>query len=212
MRIQAPVRLLSLAIAGAAALSLAAVASAHAVDSRPGPIEETHATKDLSAFEGTYWYVPAKYLPAYLHQGDGKPVVRIPDQTLWHFTDSADGYLLGCSYRSIDGGATWSPSSIVGSIAPDNSVQLGFYGQILTVGSGTLVGTGGHQQFLMQVSTGPSAGGVTHWAYMAKAKANSRQWNSLPGTNGRSIPSVDTGCASAPPPSTSEPSQPPTGG
>ncbi len=202
MRPAASTRSLLIAIACAAGLMLGAVGSAQAAEPGPGPSSGIQPTKNLTAFVGTYWYVPAKYLPAYLHQADGKPVVRIPDQTLWHFTDSADGYLLGCSYRSIDGGSTWSPSSIVGSITPNNSVQLGFYGAILTVGSGTLVGTGNLQQFLMQVSTGPSAGGVTHWAYMVKAKPNSRQWNSLPGTNGDSIPSVDTGCPSAAAPAT----------
>lgn len=197
MRPAPSARSLLVAIVCAAGLVLGTVASAQAAPMEPGPISGIQPTKDLSAFVGTYWYVPAKYLPAYLHQADGKPVVRIPDQTVWHFTEAADGYLLGCSYRSIDGGSTWSPSAIVGSIAPNNSVQLGFYGTILTVGSGTLVGTGNHQQFLMQVSTGPSSGGVTHWAYMVKARPNSRQWNSLPGTNGDSIPSVDTGCPSA---------------
>jgi hypothetical protein len=187
-------------LVGALAMGMAmgpvGLTSAHAAEPVPSDTTGIQATQNLTPFEGSYWYVPRAYLPAYLHQGDGKPVVRIPDQTLWHFTDSADGYLLGCSYRSIDGGASWSPSAIVGSIAPDNSVQFGFYGEILTVGSGSLVGSRGRQTFLMQVSTGPASGGVTHWAYMVRARPGSPQWTSLPGTNGDSIASVDTGCVS----------------
>lgn len=151
-------------------------------------------TKDLSGFRDTYWYVPKQYLLAYQNVPGPSPAVAVSDQTVWHFTKVNRGFLLGCSYRSIDGGGSWTTSSIIGSVAPNNQILFGFYADLVTVGSGTLVTTGGQSYFLMQVSTAPAINGLTHWAYMAKAKRNSRPWKSLPGTGGQSIPSVDSGC------------------
>jgi hypothetical protein len=179
--------LLTACLAAASLAAPPATASAGALPASAG------AVKDLSSFVDTYWYVPAEYLLSYVNVGGGQPAVAASDQTLWHFTKADRGYLLGCSYRSINGGP-WSPSAIVGSIAPNNAVSMGFYGQILTVGTGTLVRRGARTLFLMQVSTGPAVNGVTHWAYMAKARPGTPVWEDLPGTDGQSVPSVDTGC------------------
>jgi hypothetical protein len=185
-----PARATALLTACLAAIALTAQPAAAAGGSTP---TTGRSVKDLSPFVGTYWYVPAEYLLSYVNVGGGRPPVAASDQTLWHFTKADRGYLLGCSYRSINGGP-WSPSTIVGSIAPNNAVSMGFYGQILTVGTGTLVRHGARTLFLMQVSTGPAVNGVTHWAYMAKARPGTPVWDDLPGSGGQSVPSVDTGC------------------
>lgn len=176
-----------------ACLATAAMGAPAAAATEGAAPASAGAVKDLSSFVDTYWYVPAEYLLSYVNVGGGRPAVAASDQTLWHFTRADRGYLLGCSYRSINGGP-WSPSAIVGSIAPNNAVSLGFYGQLLTVGTGTLVRRGARTLFLMQVSTGPAVNGVTHWAYMAKARPGTPVWDDLPGTGGQSVPSVDTGC------------------
>ncbi len=181
-------------LAGVALAFGGSSSAASAVETAPASSPaRVQPAKDLSRFVGTYWYVPDKYLLAYVNVGGSKPAQAVTDQTLWHFTKADRGYLLGCSYRSIDGGE-WSASAIIGSVAPNNKVLFGFYGQILTLGTGTLVRDGGRSYFLMQASTGPATNGVTHWAYMAQVTASDAAWLSLPGTNGQSVPAVDTGC------------------
>lgn len=176
-----------------ATLTVGALLSQAAAPAWGAPPSERPTVQDLSSFVDTYWYVPGEYLLSYVNVGGGRPAVPASDQTLWNFTKADRGYLLGCSYRSINGGE-WSPSAIVGSIAPNNAVSMGFYGQILTVGTGTLIRRGARTLFLMQVSTGPTTNGVTHWAYMVRARPGTPAWDSLPGTGGQSVASVDTGC------------------
>ena len=190
--------------AGSAVLGLTLImaatvpASSGAAPTDPAPTAGTRsgtpATKSLSRYRDTYWYVPKKYLLAYKYESGPPATVRpATDQTVWHFTKARHGFLFGCSYQGIDQGP-WSPSKIIGSVTPDNRVLIGFYSSIDVAGSGTLVESGRRSYFLMQVSTGPRANGITHWAYMAEAKPGSRAWKRLPGTGGQSIPSVDTGC------------------
>ncbi len=184
-----------LSVAAACIAAIGAVSGiAHASSVGPASAAaRVQPAKDLDSFADTYWYVPERYLLAYVNAGAQKPAQAVTDQTVWHFTKADHGYLLGCSYRSIAGGA-WSTSAIIGSIAPNNDVSLGFYGKILTIGTGTLVRAVSRWMFLMQVSTGPATNGVTHWAYMMQVKPENPAWTSLPGTQGQSVPSVDTGC------------------
>lgn len=190
MRISKGLLLAAACFAAICAVSAPAQASSVAPTSAAARIQPS---KDLASFVGTYWYVPERYLLAYVNVGIGKPAQAVTDQTVWHFTKADNGYLLGCSYRSIASGA-WSSSAIIGSVAPNNDVSLGFYGKILTIGAGKLMRTEGQWTFLMQVSTGPATNGVTHWAYMMQVKPENPDWTSLPGTKGQSVPSVDTGC------------------
>jgi hypothetical protein len=156
----------------------------------------TLATKDLSAFVNTYWYVPKDYLLGYTYSSSTKPnITAVNDQTIWHFTSTNGGYLMGCSFASTNNGATWTPATIVGSVTANNSVSLGFYGGTLTVGSGQLTISSGQPAFLMQMSAGVGAGGLTHWAYMLPISSSDPAWYSLPGTNNVSVPTATaSGC------------------
>ena len=166
----------------------------------PSSLPGAMPTKDLSGFANTYWYVPTEYLTSYQYSDQPSPnVMEVPDQTVWHFTSADKGFLHGCSFRSLDLGKSWTPATIVGSIAPNNQVLIGFYGQLLETSPGTLVQSGKRTYFLMQVSTGPIEEGNTHWAYMAQVTPRDPAWTNLPGTSvpgtkGQGIPAVDTGC------------------
>ena len=161
----------------------------------PSSLPGAMPTKDLSGYANTYWYVPTQYLPSYQYSTKTSPkVMEVPDQTVWHFTSTDNGYLHGCSYRSVDLGKTWAPSTIEGSIAPNNQVLIGFYGELLETSPGTLVQSDHHTYFQMQVSTGPVEKGITHWAYMAQVTSHDSAWTNLPGTGGQGITTVDTGC------------------
>lgn len=156
----------------------------------------TLATKDLSSYVNTYWYVPTDYLLAYSYSATSNPKTStVNDQTIWHFTSSNAGFLLGCSFASTDNGATWSTATIVGSVTANNSVSIGFYGAMLTVGSGQLVTSSGQPAFLMQMSTGNGSSGLTHWAYMLPITSSDPAWTNLPGTNRVSVPTATaSGC------------------
>ena len=156
----------------------------------------TLATKDLSAFVNTYWYVPTDYLLAYSYNASTNPkLTAVRDQTIWHFTSANSGYLMGCSFTSTNNGASWSASTIVGSVTVNNTVSLGFYSSLLTVGTGQLVVSSGQPAFLMQVSAGVGPSGLTHWAYMLPITSSDPAWTSLPGTNNISVPTATAaGC------------------
>lgn len=156
----------------------------------------TLATKDLSAFVDTYWYVPKEYLLGYSYSATASPkLTAVEDQTIWHFTSVNGGYLMGCSFESTNKGATWSPATIIGSVTANNSVSLGFFSSILTVGSGQLTVSSGQPAFLMQMSAGVGPAGLTHWAYMLPITSSSADWSSLPGTNNVSVPTATaSGC------------------
>lgn len=156
----------------------------------------TLATRDLSAFVDTYWYVPTNYLLAYSYSATANPKVSaVNDQTIWHFTSSNGGYLLGCAFSSTNNGASWTKSTLIGSVTANNSVSLGFYGDSLTVGSGQLTTSSGQPAFLMQMSSGNGISGLTHWAYMLPITSSDSAWTNLPGTNGVSVPTATaSGC------------------
>ena len=154
----------------------------------------TLSTKDLSSFVNTYWYVPSDYLLAYSYSANTTPKVSaVNDQTVWHFTSSNGGYLIGCSFASTNNGATWMPSTLVGSVTANNTVSFGFYGNSLTVGSGQLTSSSGQPVFLMQMSTGSGTAGLTHWAYMLPISSADPAWNNLPGTSGVSVTTAIAG-------------------
>ena len=68
----------------------------------PSSLPGAMPTKDLSGYANTYWYVPTQYLPSYQYSTKTSPkVMEVPDQTVWHFTTTGNGYLHGCSYRSV---------------------------------------------------------------------------------------------------------------
>lgn len=140
--------------------------------------------------------MPADYLLAYRYKDQPESAVKavveaVVDQTLWHLTKARKGYLLGCSYRTIDGGGNWSVSTIVGSVAPNDKVLMGFNsGTVIDSAPGTLISSHGRSVFLMQVAGTPPESSLTHWAYMVQVTPSDAAWNALPGTNGMSVESV----------------------
>ena len=156
----------------------------------------TLATKDLSAFVNTYWYVPQAYTLAYSYSSSTNPkTTAVSDQTIWHFTSANGGYLLGCSFTSTNNGASWTSATIVGSVTANNTVSLGFFGGLVTVGSGILTSSSGQPAFLMQMSSGIGPSGLTHWAYMLPITSSDPSWSSLPATNNVSVPTATaSGC------------------
>jgi hypothetical protein len=176
------------------AITLSGCSGEGSVQAQSNP--STLATKDLSAFVNTYWYVPKDYLLAYSYSSSTSPkLTAVNDQTIWHFTSTNGGYLMGCSFASTNNGSTWTPSTIIGSVTANNSVSLGFYGSLLTVGSGQLTVSSGQPAFLMQMSAGVGPTGLTHWAYMLPITSSDASWSSLPGTNNVSVPTATAaGC------------------
>ena len=156
------------------------------------------ATKDLTGFKDTYWYVPTEYLLSYQYNFNANPkTTAYNDQTVWHITTVNNGFVLGCAFRTTNNGSSWQITTIVGSVTANNAVLLGFYGATeINTSPGLLTSSNGQPAFLMQVSTGSGiTGGLTHWAYMLPATSTDPAWSSLPGTNSQSIPRVTApGC------------------
>ena len=140
--------------------------------------------------------MPTDYLLGYSYNASANPkLTAVRDQTIWHFTSANGGYLMGCSFESTNNGVSWTPSTVVGSVTINNTVSLGFYSNILTVGAGQLVVSGGQPAFLMQMTAGVGASGLTHWAYMLPITPSDPAWTNLPGTNNISVPTATAaGC------------------
>lgn len=150
--------------------------------------------------DNTYWYVPTAYLPAQLAINTSTPsVATVTDQTVWYFQDYTNGYIDGISATNI--GFGWSYMLIVGSVVGDGTVKLSFSPlgaanpsdpttQTITIGDGTLTGTGSSAVFLMQMSTGTAASSVTHWAEMLPVTSSDPEWSSLPGYPSTSVPDL----------------------
>lgn len=151
----------------------------------------------------TFWYCPTPNLPATLVvNGPAGPVVStVQDQTIWHFTVAAGGYLIGEAATNI--GGLWSYSTIVGTVTPAGGVSLSFsvdgavyYGADgvevapFTLGAGTLTTVAGEPSFLMQMSSGTAAAGLTHWAYMLEMAPGDAAWADLPGSVPRGVEEV----------------------
>jgi Ca2+-binding RTX toxin-like protein len=157
---------------------------------------------DWEFLEDTYWYVPTPYLPAAVLVNLDPPLTSyIVDQTLWHITSVEDGYVIGDVATNFGGG--WGYATLVGSITPEGTVSFSFTpsdpDSDITVGVGTMVYDEGAWFFAMQMTTGSGAANVTHWAYMAESEPGDRDWLSLPGYPGDSIPDAFAGDSSAPP-------------
>ena len=147
-------------------------------------------------FEDSYWYVPDFSLTAYLFEPGNNTLKELSDQTVFHITDYSDGYFWGKTV--VDTGKSFPISclSLVGSVTPEGEVLLTFTiaepDQMTddpmptpapTQGIGTMrfdPRFGGWTMEL-QMSTGPTALQVSHWAYMVQSHEGEPSWESLPG-------------------------------
>ncbi|MDQ2103071.1 hypothetical protein [Azospirillum isscasi] len=179
---------------------------AGAAETSPDGVDSAIALDDQrwSWLAGTYWYVPEVCLPALRLKNFRETTIEtVQDQTLWWFEGFDGGYLTGRAAISIDGG-DFKYLTVFGSVTPDGDVLLSFSPSDedggssgvgtgtdpLTTGYGRLTRYRGAWAFLMQMTSGTNAVGMTHWAYMVQATPDSDAWTSLPGVPGTGIGDV----------------------
>jgi hypothetical protein len=143
---------------------------------------------------GSYWYVPADYLPATQMSASATAPTPMIDQTVWQITGCSQGYFWGnCAALLYETGT--QPSSppngfrLIGSVTPDGNVQISFMpldsplGAAVSVsGWGRMVQQNDAWAFEMQMSSGVTLL-TTHWALMEPTQQGDASWNQLPGTN-----------------------------
>ncbi len=135
----------------------------------------------MNNLTGTYWYVPAQFLPAITAGIEPVPhAASVADQTVWRFQTCNEGYVTGISATNLGNG--WSYNMMIGSVAPHGAVKISFSpldggNGALTIGDGTYDG----RAFLMQMTSGSSTYSVTHWAQMRPIVPSMPEWNALPG-------------------------------
>ena len=153
----------------------------------------------------TYWYVPPASLPALRLDNDTGALGWMVDQTVWHITGYADGYLWGVSATLLwpageapparGPRANPVPFTLLGSITPEGRAYFTFVPQVpgaaTTVGVGRAVPRGGGWSLEMQMSTGSDV--TLHWAYMLPVTPADPEWDSLPGA-GISVTQMLEGC------------------
>jgi hypothetical protein len=155
----------------------------------------------ISWLAGTYWYVPSENLLAFQAPNTAEPLLKaLMDQTVWHITRVEQGYLAGISATNL--GEGWKYRLMVGSVAPDGAVKIGFspLGAAcpkdpttgsMTIGDGSLFIDGDDVAFLMQMISGSAQASVSHWAYMLPVTPDDPQWHSLPGYPEFGIPDLE---------------------
>lgn len=147
----------------------------------------------------TYWYVPEENLLAYIVQPSTQQVVPVNDQTVFHITDSRDGYFWGQTAVQL-GDQPRTCYFLFGSVSPAGSVLLTFTSSsgapgraTVTHGSGVMCLCDGQAAMLNQMSSGPAQVQVSHWAYMLQTKEGDPSWTALPGV-GISVPDFLSPC------------------
>jgi hypothetical protein len=139
---------------------------------------------------GTYWYVGAGDLPAYLYDTRTQTSAMVPDQTVFHIVESKGGYFRGTAVVEIAMSRT--SFTVLGVVTPDGSVLLDFLPNdavgVATTGTGRFTYLGRSLTMLNQMSSSPSERvKVLHWAYMRRTRPGDASWDRLPGV-GVSVP------------------------
>jgi hypothetical protein len=141
--------------------------------------------------ENTIWIVPPSTLLAY--QFDAGTYTQAEDQTVWIINSYDGGYFFGDAYVGINGTSTLSHSKMLGSITNSGDIYITFYPTSgspfsqLVNGIGTFRKEQGSYRFIMQMNSGSSTEGISHWSYMININENSPYYNNLPGV-GLSVP------------------------
>lgn len=158
----------------------------------------------------TYWYVPAKYLPALASNPALTAPIPVSDQTVYHIEQYRGGYFWGItavSYNRASATASGTPTclQLVGSVTPEGRVYLTFTplggsgGSAAepTVGLGTMAPQEGRWTMENQMSSLAAANLLlTHWAYMHQCKRGDSCFYALPGIQ-TSLPEFLAPCVSA---------------
>lgn len=150
---------------------------------------------------GTYWYVPADNLLAYLSRPATQHVTPVNDQTVFYIRESRNGYFWGNTVVQLSD----RPRTcyfLFGSVSPVGNVLLTFTPAedvttetVVTHGSGVMTVRDGQAAMLNQMSSGPATSQVSHWAYMLQTVEGDASWSSLPGVN-VSVPDFLSVCTS----------------
>ncbi len=143
---------------------------------------------DWRWLEGTYWYCAAACMPA-LRSQPGNAFEWVVDQTVWYVSGYRDGYFWGVSSTLLTPvGQEPDPAgktdmTFFASITPQGAAHVTFVPSAgpTTVGTGRVTDWQGIPGFEMQMSSGPSASLVVHWAYMLPVTPDDPEWTDLPG-------------------------------
>jgi len=178
-------------VAAVVALTLVAAGRAHAQSVRgeipPARVETPPLPASWDWLAGTFWYVGEKDLPAYLYDTRTQNAAMVPDQTVFHITESRNGYFRGTAVVEI--AMSRSSFTMLGVVTPDGSVLLNFLSSDPLVAATTGTGRftyGGVRELTMlnQMSSSPSDRvRVLHWAYMRRTSPGEASWDRLPGAN-----------------------------
>lgn len=165
-------------------LTVFTVAFVEAQQSRVEPPPALPTTWDWLA--GTFWYVGEKDLPSYLYDTRAQAGGLVPDQTVFHITESRNGYFRGTAVVEI--AMSRSSFTILGVATPDGSVLLTFLSSdpaaAPTTGTGRFTYLGRELTMLNQMSSSPSDRvKVLHWAYMRRTSPGDASWDRLPAAN-----------------------------
>lgn len=151
---------------------------------------------------GTYWYVPAENLLAYVSRPSSQQVDPIDDQTVFFISESRNGYFWGQAVVQL-GDQERTCYFLFGSVTPQGDVLLTFTassdspGQpTITHGSGVMCLFDGAAAMLNQMSSGSAQVQVNHWAYMLQTKEGDASCSSLPGA-GMPVPDFLSPCQSS---------------
>ena len=178
-------------VAAVFVLTLFAGGSAYAQPVRgeipPARVETPPLPASWDWLAGTFWYVGEKDLPAYLYDTRAQSSVMVPDQTVFHITESRNGYFRGTAVVEI--AMSRSSFTMLGVVTPDGSVLLNFLSSDplvpATTGTGRFTYVAGRElTMLNQMSSSPSDRvKVLHWAYMRRTNPGDASWDRLPGAN-----------------------------
>ncbi len=148
--------------------------------------------KYKSILENSTWVVPPSTLLAY--QYNMGTTTSTEDQTVWIIDSYNGGYFFGNSYTYLSSESIYSQRIILGTITTEGSVYITFYPtgmatefSDLVNGIGLFQNIQGIDQFVMQMNSGTTTNGVSHWSYMISVQPGDAYYEDLPGV-GTSIP------------------------
>ncbi len=157
-----------------------------------GTWPDHHRTRrDWAWLANTYWYVPTDGLPAVETSLADQTHTPISDQTVWHITDYANGYISGNQVVKTSNSDSYICMQFVGSVTPEGDIQMTFSfvlpqgtpQQLNTqvAGIGVMRFIDGQWKAEMQMTTGVTSL-ITHWAYMTQCTDGQSCNEQLPGT------------------------------
>lgn len=144
--------------------------------------------------ENTVWVVPPSTLLAYEYSVSA--YTSVTDQTVWVIDNYDSGYFFGNSYTAIidsSGSITYTQKKMLGTVTAGGSVYITFIpsGPIsasdLVNGIGVFSLLQGSYRFVMQMNSGSTTNGLSHWSYMISINESSPYYSNLPGVN-QSLP------------------------